>query len=316
MVLGGTRGREVGMAVRASALEYIAVTDATGERRELPRYPRRIVSLAPSVTQTLIDLGLDAEIVGVTKGCPHPRDRMRNAEKLGSPKDPDIGAIVDLMPDLVLMDLEQNRAEDLARLVAGTVPVFATQPRSLEEAVAGLETIGILVDREEPIGKIASAIRREIEESRAWTRGRQRVRMACLLGRDPYVVAGSGGFLADLLDLHGMENVFGHRGDPMVTIDVQDLVTAAPTLILLSSEPFRFRSKHRADLLEVSDIPAAREGRIHLIEGAHLFSQGTRLLRTLPYLREFFGRVMEAPKPGAEPLLEVEPPDDEPAASG
>ncbi len=274
------------MGVRAAALEFISITDGTGSRRELLRYPRRVVSLSPTITQTLSDLGLDDELVGNGRGAGQARgERVRGLERPPVSKDLDLQRVADLMPDLVLADLEHNRPEDLEKL-GGKVPLFVVHVRTVEEAIANLETLGILVDREEQAAALVQETRAEQAASKAWARGRPRIRTACLVSKDPFAALCGQTYASDFLALHGLDNVFPGKGDAVQPIELADLVSASPNLVLLASDPFRFRPKHREEMLELGDVPACREGRVVLVDGSQTLSPGSRMRRAFAQIRD------------------------------
>lgn len=279
------------MGVRAAALEFISITDGTGTRRELLRYPRRVVSLSPTITQTLSDLGLDDELVGNGKGGAQARgDRVRGLERAVPTKDTDLQRVADLTPDLVLADLEHNRLEDLEKLGA-KVPLFVVHVKTVEEAIANLETLGILVDREEQATALVHEVRAELAASKLWVRGRARVRTACLVSKDPYLAVSAQSYVSDFMALHGLDNVFPGKADTQVAIELADLVSASPALVLLASDPYRFRPKHREEMLEIGDVPACREGRVVLVDGAQVLSPGSRMRRAFASMRELLDRL-------------------------
>ncbi len=285
------------MGVRAAALEFISITDGTGARRELLRYPRRVVSLSPTITQTLSDLGLDDELVGNGKGGGQPRgERVRGLERPQVSKDLDLQRVADLMPDLVLADLEHNRAEDLEKL-GSKVPLFVVHVKTVEEAVANLETLGILVDREEQAAALVQEIRAEQTVSKLWARGRPRIRTACLVSKDPFAALSGQTYASDFLALHGLDNVFPAKGEPVQAIELADLVSASPALVLLASDPFRFRPKHREEMLELSDVPACRDGHVVLVDGSQMLSAGSRMRRAFAQMREIVDK-LAAPAAG------------------
>lgn len=279
------------MGVRAAALEFISITDGTGTRRELLRYPRRVVSLSPTITQTLSDLGLDDELVGNGKAGGQARgDRVRGLERPVSTKDADLQRVADLTPDLVLADLEHNRLEDLEKL--GTkVPLFVVHVKTVEEAIANLETLGILVDREEQAAGLVQEIRAEQAASKLWARGRARIRTACLVSKDPYLAIPAQSYVSDFMTLHGLDNVFPGKSDSPVPVELAELVSASPALVLLASDPYRFRPKHREEMLELTEVAACREGRVVLVDGAQVLAPGSRMRRAFAAMRELVDRL-------------------------
>jgi len=251
--------------------------------------PRRIVSLVPSLTEALFALGLGPRVVGVTDWCIHPADGVAGLPKLGGTKNPDLPAILALAPDLVIANREENRRRDVERLEAAGIAVWVTYPRTVREGaqllreLAGLGAEGAAVrDVVEPVeAAIAEAERRPPA---------RRLRVFCPIWRDPWMSIGADTYADDLLRLCGGENVFAGRDErryPRVTL--AEVEAAAPEVVLLPDEPYRFAE---ADVAELSrlDLPAARDGRIHLIDGTWVSWYGPRIARAVGALRALLAR--------------------------
>ena len=111
------------------------IADALGRAHDFAQPPRRIVSLVPSITETLFALGLDVRIVGVTDSCVHPRELVASKPRVGGTKNPSLDAVYSLEPDLVIANVEENRRRDVERLEAAGVRVFVTYVRSVSDAI-------------------------------------------------------------------------------------------------------------------------------------------------------------------------------------
>ena len=253
-----------------------SATDALGTEIALESAPRRIVSLVPSFTELTAALRLGKRLVGVTRFCTDPPEVAGPVRKVGGTKNPDIERIIGLAPDLVLANREENREEDVAALRAAGLAVYVGDVRSAAQAGEEIQRVAAL------LGAVAiqqvRAIEAALDEQAHLNRVRPTVRAACLIWRNPYMAAGGETYNGDLLRSAGGVNVFErHRGDgryPRVTL--ADLAEAAPDVILLPSEPYRFGKRHREELLAQRAIPAAREGRISLCDGQQLTWWGVR----------------------------------------
>ncbi len=263
-------------------------TDALGRQHEFPSPPRRVVSLVPSWTETLFALGAGDSLVGVTEYCVHPAERVTRLPRVGGTKNPDVGAIRKLAPDLVLANKEENRERDVTRLEAAGLRVFVTYARRVVEAVAEIRALGRIAAQAEAAESLARAVEERLAELAA--RAAPRPRVAALVWRDPLMVVGGDTFASDLLASAGGDNAFDAAGlGRYPRLEWESLEAAAPDVILLPTEPYRFEERDRRELLEL-DCPAARDGRIHVVEGELLSWYGPRLPRALATFAALFAR--------------------------
>lgn len=254
--------------------------------------PRRIVSLVPSLTETLFALGLGARVVGVTDWCVHPADGVAPLPKVGGTKNPDVPAILALRPDLVIANREENRRRDVERLEAAGVPVWVTHPRTVREGaelIGELATLGAPVARRRAVAEpIMAALERAEQE-----RFDARPRVVCPIWRDPWMVVGADTYAHDLITLCGGENVFAapesQRRYPRVML--AEIEAAAPEFVLLPDEPYAFGQRDVQQLAAL-DMPAAREGQIHLIDGTLVSWYGPRILPAIETLRRLFAEAI------------------------
>ncbi len=257
------------------------VTDALGRSLDLPGAPARIVSLVPSITETLFALGLDEQIVGLTDFCVHPADRVGAKSRVGGTKNPSVAQILGLGPDLVLANKEENRRRDVERLEAAGTAVFVMYARSVREAIEELRTLGRVCEREAAAEAIAGRVESALETARARSRRRARSpRVAALVWKDPYMAVGGDTFAHDLIASCGGQNCFAEGERRYPRVDVQTLEAADPEVILLPTEPYAFGAAERGELLGL-DCAAARSGRIHVVEGELLSWYGPRMARAL-----------------------------------
>lgn len=297
----------------------ITLEDARGRTLTLREPPRRIISLVPSQTELLSSLGLDEEVVGITRFCVHP-PTWRSAKRIvGGTKLIREDRIRELRPDLVFANLEENTRQDV-EMIEEIAPVFVTNVRTLEEAADMIESVGLLVDRAGAGAEVAAAIRTAFdllvdelglhEQERRTTastgaarsprrdsgrRGEARtsrsgtgrtphdaaaVRAAYLIWRDPFMSVGGDTFIHDMLSRGGFENVFG-ASIRYPTVSARDLIDARPDVVFLSSEPFPFDDAHRSEIEDM--LPQAR---VRLVDGQLFSWYGSRLIHTPDYLRQ------------------------------
>jgi ABC-type Fe3+-hydroxamate transport system substrate-binding protein len=218
----------------------------------------RIVSLCPSLTELVFALQRGPELVGVTRYCVHPAEGVREIERVGGTKDPDVARIVALAPELVLMNREENRVEDAEALRAAGLNVHDSMPRTLAETAAMVRSIGAALARWSEGELIALDIetRAELVRQRAAVRARP-VRFAYLIWRKPWMSVNADTFAHALLTHAGGENVFGAR--PVRYPEITDalLSEAQPDAVFLGSEPFPFEEQHADELAHLTGLPRA-----------------------------------------------------------
>ncbi|HXX49350.1 MAG TPA: helical backbone metal receptor [Myxococcota bacterium] len=258
-------------------------SDALSRELEFAAPPRRIVSLVPSWTETLFALGAGDAVVGVTDFCVHPAERVAALPHVGGTKNPDRRAIAGLAPDLVLANKEENRQRDVEWLEAAGLRVFVTYARSVAGALAELRALGRITGR----GDEAEALACEVElrlAARADAAGRQRPRVVALVWREPLMAVGADTFASDLIACAGGDNPFAAAGRGRYPrIGEGELVAAAPDVVLLPTEPYAFGEAERREVLALP-CPAARSGRVHVVEGELLSWYGPRMPRALDTL--------------------------------
>jgi ABC-type Fe3+-hydroxamate transport system substrate-binding protein len=255
--------------------------------------PRRIVSLVPSLTESLCALGLGDRIVGVTEWCVHPADAVARIPKVGGTKNPDLTAIRALAPDLVIANQEENRKRDIEKLEGSGVRVWVTYPCTVREGAELLAEMAALAGPEAGAAvreRVAAPVLRAVAEAEAAliasrAAGVAPVRVFCPIWRDPWMAVGAPTYADDLISLCGGVNVFSAHAErryPRVTLD--EIAAARPEVVLLPDEPYAFGAPDAAELSRLS-IPAAASGRIHLIDGTFVSWYGPRILRAIELLR-------------------------------
>jgi len=254
-------------------------TDQIGRTVHLPAFPpRRIVSLVPSQTELLHALGLEREVVGITKFCVHPTTWFREKKRVGGTKTVAIEKVAVLQPDLVLANKEENDREQIEAL-GEQFPVWVSDVRDLVSALDMIERVGAVTGKTDVARKLANDIRSAFSafcpESGAY-----RPRAAYFIWRKPYMVAGGDTFIHAMLEAAGFENVFASESRyPEVTREL--LAERAPDVLLLSSEPYPFAEKHLAEFREL--CPSVRAT---VIVDGELFSwYGSRLLQAPAYFQ-------------------------------
>jgi ABC-type Fe3+-hydroxamate transport system substrate-binding protein len=261
-----------------------AFTDQIGRTIELPRIPSRIISLVPSQTELLFSLGLDEQVVGITKFCIHPASWFRSKPRIGGTKAIDSARIDALQPDLIIANKEENDRQQVEALAA-RYPVWVSDVKTLSDALTMIRSVGALTGKEAEARDLANEIDARFSILPAPPKTSP---AAYLIWYRPWMAAGSDTFIHQMLRYCGLDNVFGDQGR-YPQIDTSDLkaLTSIPDLtILLSSEPYPFRQRHIEEIKQT--LPHAKA----LLVDGELFSwYGSRLLDAPAYFRQLPGRI-------------------------
>lgn len=262
--------------------------DQLGREVSIPYPPRRIISLVPSQTELLYDLGLDEEVIAITKFCIHPDKWFRDKTRIGGTKQLHLEQILALQPDLVIANKEENTAEQVQFLME-QLPVWVSDIHSLDDALDMIRGIGAITGKSEAAKQITDNISLSFRRMVEKLLGQRPVRTAYFIWREPWMVAGGDTFIHAMLGHCRLENVFaGTARYPAV--DIEQLKSSDCQLVLLSSEPYPFKEKHVAELQAV--LPGVR---IELVDGEMFSWYGSRLEKAAMYLQEFRDRLEELP---------------------
>ena len=246
----------------------------------------RIISLCPSLTELVFDLGRGDDLVGRTKFCVHPAGRVERIESVGGTKNPKVARIMELAPDLVLLNEEENRREDAEALAAAGVRCHVSFPRDVDETARMVRDIGAVLERPAEAGRIAADIERRAARVRDGARQAPAVRYAYLIWRNPWMVAGGDTFVTAILALAGGANVFADRPDRYPTVIPEELTAADPDVVLLSSEPFPFKERHAEELEAATGLP---RDRMQFVDGEYLSWHGSRTPDGVDYAERVVG---------------------------
>jgi ABC-type Fe3+-hydroxamate transport system substrate-binding protein len=277
--------------------------------------PKRVVSLVPSLTESMFDLGFGDSLVGITDYCTNPKGSVEAVPHIGGPKNPRIQEILALKPDLVLADWEENTRDSVGELDAAGLAVWVTYPSTVRESMDILWTLCRLFN-----SQMAQIKLQTLDLTLDWTisalEERQPVRYFCPIWYDQqdadnfwWMTFNRFTYCDDLLGLFGLQNVFADRKRrypleadlglapaeavdgadtryPRISLD--ELRGKEIDLILLPDEPYHFNEDHRTLLQDLlGDMLAVRNGRVLLVDGSLITWHGTRLakaLRELPAL--------------------------------
>jgi ABC-type Fe3+-hydroxamate transport system substrate-binding protein len=272
--------------------------------------PRRVVSLVPSDTYNVAALGCSGALVGRTDYCELPEDVAARVPAVGGTKNPRVEAILELSPDLVIANQEENTKKDLEALAVAGVRVYVCFPKRAADGLAHLARLARIfrVDRDAAVRDLVRAGYAAIREAEAARKERAPLRTFCPIWMDPLMTIHGSTFMSDLLDLAGAENVFADRERryplaadvgtaralpaqaiagrdtryPRISLD--EVVRRAPELVLLPDEPHPF-SEEDAAVFRGLAIPAAARGAVVRTGGKDLCWYGARTVEGLPRVR-------------------------------
>jgi len=249
-------------------------TDQLNTTILLESTPKRIVSLVPSQTEFLYDIGLDEEVVGITKFCIHPSHWLKSKTLIGGTKNVDLEKVKALQPDLIIGNKEENTKEDIETLRA-IAPVWMSDIFTLEDALSMMRSIGDMVGKSEESLGITSEIQRKFKEFKPQNSEKT---ILYLIWRKPYIGVASETFIDDMLQRCGYSNVL-KSFNRYPTLELEENLN--PDIVLLSSEPYPFKEKHVLELKET--FPKAE---IKLVDGEMFSWYGSRLKNSVLYFKE------------------------------
>ncbi|HUY19741.1 MAG TPA: helical backbone metal receptor [Candidatus Binataceae bacterium] len=269
----------------------VQVLDDLGLRVELAAPPARVVSLVPSWTETLFALGVGPRVAGVTRFCVAPASEVAPLAKVGGTKNPDLGAIMRLSPDLVIANAEENRREDIDRLREHGIPVFVTYPRTVPGVVESVLRLGSVLGAEHAAAALTREIVMAVSEIEAglgvWMK--LRLRVFCPVWKNPWMTFNADTYAHDVLRMLGFRNIFAAAGERYPRVTLQQALEERPDVVLLPDEPYVFTDDDLREMKEA--LPAALGRRVLLINGRDLHWYGAHMVRGLRALNQLLARV-------------------------
>lgn len=249
------------------------MTDQMGRCVLVPKQPKRIISLVPSQTELLYDLGLRDELVGLTKFCIHPKGLKKEKTIVGGTKTYKLDVIRSLKPDLIIGNKEENDQQAI-EVLADNYPVWMSDIADLSDAKEMITQIGGLVDKQ----KEAQVYLSQIEAAFNQLSPNRNERVVYLIWHEPTMSAGTETFIADMLRYCGFKNLIVKARYP--ELSQKELKELAPDRLLLSSEPFPFKEKHIKYYQQL--LPNTK---VQLVDGEMFSWYGSRLLKATSYFK-------------------------------
>ena len=236
----------------------------------------RIVSLVPSLTELLIDLGLETQLVGRTRFCIHPEKIVLGIPIIGGTKNPNIEKILSLKPDIIIVNKEENRKEDV-EVLQNHADVMITEIDSISDALECITDVGRRFEKETEANLLVSKINNELDQLPDLTQ----LSTAYYIWKDPWISVGGDTYIHDVMQRFGLQNVLDDL-TRYPELSLEHLQKYNPELILLSSEPFPFREKHREEIRKICP-----ESNVQLVNGEWFSWYGSRMLPAFRRLREW-----------------------------
>ncbi|HEY4296438.1 MAG TPA: helical backbone metal receptor [Paraburkholderia sp.] len=259
--------------------------DAAGVAHETAGAGARIVSLVPSITETLFALGLDRQIVGRTGFCVHPHDKVREVRKIGGTKAVKLDAIRALRPTHLIVNIDENERDTVEQLRAFVPHIIVTHPQTPQDNLSLYALLGAIFERTQEARCLSDALENRLREAAAHAFAAQNV--LYLIWREPWMTVARDTYIAAMLGLVNWRTLPAVRGGaagaaryPMLDFDDAPWL-ADVDLILLSSEPYRFTQTHRDALAR---DPRLVGKRIELIDGEMVSWYGVRAIDGIAYL--------------------------------
>ncbi|MFT6801517.1 MAG: ABC-type Fe3+-hydroxamate transport system substrate-binding protein [Salibacteraceae bacterium] len=245
----------------------------------------RIVSVVPSLTELLIDLGLENALVGVTRFCIHPKEKTRRIQKIGGTKNLKVLDIIKLQPDIIIANKEENSQQDIVELQKHC-DVLLTDIFNLNDSLSAIEEIGCRTEKTKEALALIHQIKLEFSNLKDLPILENNT-IAYLIWGKPIMLAGRNTFINNLIELMGGNNILVNPLSRYPEIQLSELQSLQPDLIFLSSEPFPFAKKHLDQYKK--DFPRAK---ILLVDGELFSWYGSRLKLTPAYFRELHTEIM------------------------
>ncbi|MFA5669842.1 MAG: helical backbone metal receptor [Balneolaceae bacterium] len=236
----------------------------------------KIISLVPSLTELIIDLGLANRLIGRTRFCIHPADVVDEIAIIGGTKNPNIEKIKALQPDFILANKEENRQEDIEELQKDCY-VHLTEIDTIEDALIAIIEIGTQLGAKEKAEDLVQQIQNTLSQKEDY----KPLRTAYFIWKEPWMVAGSNTYIHEIMKEWNLENIFSNQSR-YPEIDLSILKDDSPNLIILSSEPYPFKEKHIAEVQKFCP-----NSQIVLLDGEWFSWYGSRMVHSFNALNEW-----------------------------
>jgi len=240
--------------------------------------PVKIVSIVPSLTELLFDLGLYEEIVGITKYCIYPVDKTKNVKKIGGTKNFKIDEIIKLNPDIVFANKEENTKELIEKL-SENIPVYVTDIKDIDDAINSIKNIGFITGKKNE----AELLSQKIEDKLITLQQFIANKPTCvyLIWKQPLMSVGKDTFINSMLEICGFNNLIAKDLDRYPELSIEQLQNLKPEYLLLSTEPYLFKQSHIEYFEKL--LPNTK---VKIVDGSYFSWYGSRISKSLDYFIE------------------------------
>ena len=260
----------------------IKLIDQMNQTIRLEKIPERIVSLVPSQTELLFDLGLGDRVVGITKFCIHPDEWFKNKQRVGGTKNLNHDIIKKLKPDLIIGNKEENSESDIS-LLQKYFPVYMSDIFTVSDACKMITDVGEMTGTIDLTSKMVREIETDFSDF-----PKAKGSVLYLIWANPFMAAGNNTFIGDIIKKFGLTNVLNEKNLRYVELTNEQISELNPDYIFLSSEPFPFNESHANKLAVISNA------KIHFTDGELLSWYGSRMLKMKDYFIQLFHRIKRA----------------------
>jgi len=252
------------------------VKDQLNRTLNFKKFPGRIVSLVPSQTELLVDLGLRFKIVGITKFCVHPKELRKDVTIVGGTKNVHLDKIRALQPDIIICNKEENTKE-IVEECEKIAPVWVSEIFTIEDNLEMIMSLGEIFNVSGKASKICHGIISEVTDFSKYIEAKPIKKVAYVIWKNPYMLAGKNTFVNTLLRLNNFENILSEVDSRYPEIDPKDLKNV--DLVLLATEPFPFEES------DVIALKKALQTEVLLVDGEYFSWYGSRLQFAFTYFK-------------------------------
>lgn len=257
----------------------ITLRDQIGIVHHFASTPKRIVSLVPSQTELLYDLGLEPNLIGITKFCVHPAHLKARTTIVGGTKKVHIDKIAELKPDIIIANKEENTLEIVEALTA-IAPVWVTDIETIGDNLQMIADFGQLFNVRTEARKWIDKIQYATDDFKRFMSGRKPHRVAYFIWKNPHMVAGGGTFINEMLRLNNFVNIYEDRGRYPEIIIQKMRIQGDPEIVLLSSEPYPFKDE---DAFELGRF--THHAKTIFVDGEMFSWYGSRVVKAFGYFK-------------------------------
>ncbi|HYE72386.1 MAG TPA: cobalamin-binding protein [Blastocatellia bacterium] len=259
--------------------------DEIGRSVSIPSAPKRIISLAPNLTETLFALGLGDRVVGVTSYCDYPAEA-RAKEKVGDTLKPNLERLIALKPDLVLVTTSSQLENLMRQLDQLKIPMYVSNPRTVRDVIASIRKLGEVTGTEDRARKLADEMEQRLSKVKQQVAGQHQPRVLYVLQNSPLITAGRGTFINDLIMLAGAESISGNETADYPQFSRETVIARAPEIIVIPESHGTELVNEEAVRRDYAETPAVRNNRVVKINPDLIDRPGPRIIEGLEALAQ------------------------------